>query len=121
MKTGIVTKANKIGRKAYKMRKTDFQLEDELAGTLREVKPVGKDDFMRDRFDAVYRTNKLDVIDHVHEGEKKRKIKASFKFKMRSNVYGTVAEKLHNKNKKKQIEIDARSKQGFLKDDLIML
>jgi len=76
---------------------------------------------MRDRFDSVYRTNKLDPIDHVHEGEKKRKIKASFKFKMRSNVYGTVAEKLDKKNKRKQIELDARSKQGFLKDDLIML
>ena len=43
------------------MKKTDFQMEDELAGSLREVKPVGKDDFLRDRFDSVYRTNKLDT------------------------------------------------------------
>ena len=103
------------------MRKTDFQLEDELAGSLREVRAMGKDDFLSDRFDSVYRTNKLDVIDHVHEGEKKRKVKASFKFKQRSNVYGTVAEKLDKKNKKKQLELDARSKQGFLQDDLILL
>ena len=103
------------------MRKTDFQLEEELAGSLREVRAMGKDDFLRDRFDSAYRTNKLDVIDHVHEGEKKRKIKASFKFKNRSNVYGTVAEKLDKKNKKKQVELDNRGKQGFLRNDLILL
>ena len=62
---------------------------------------MGKDDFLRDRFDAVYRTNKLDVIDTIHEGEKKRKLKASFKFKQRSGVYGTVAAKLKNKNDRK--------------------
>mmetsp|Transcript_1536 Transcript_1536/g.2235 ORF Transcript_1536/g.2235 Transcript_1536/m.2235 type:complete len:221 (+) Transcript_1536:399-1061(+) len=35
---GIVNKGAKIGRKTYKMRKTDFQLEEELAGSLREVR-----------------------------------------------------------------------------------
>jgi len=83
------------------MRKVDFQLEEELAGSLREVRAVGKDDFMRDRFDSVYRTNKLDPLDHVHESERKRKIKSSFKFKQRSGVYGTVAAKLKKKNDRK--------------------
>jgi len=77
-------------------------MEDELAGSLREVKPIGKDDFLRDRFDSVFRTNKMDVIDKVHEGEKKRRVKAGFKFKNRSGTaYGTVAEKLDRKNKEK--------------------
>lgn len=117
-----MTKGAKIGRKAYKMRKTDFQLEDELAGSLREVRAIGKDDILRDRFDSVYRRNILDVIDTVHEGEKKRKLKTAYKFKQRSGAaFGSVAEKLKRKNDKKQAELDARSKQGFLQDDLIML
>ena len=83
---------------------------------------MGKDDFMRDRFDSMFRTNKLDVIDRVHEAEKKRRDKASFKYKQRSGTaYGTLAERLDRKNKKKQIELDARNNKGFLKDDLILL
>ena len=120
-KEGIVTKATRIGRKNYRMRKVDFQLEEELAGSLREVRAMGKDDFLRDRFDSVFRTNKLDVMDNVNEAERKRRLKAAYKFKQRSGVYGTVAEKLKKKNDKKQAELDAKSKQGFLKDDLIML
>ena len=56
-------------------------MEDELAGSLREVRPMGRDDFMRDRFDSVFRTNKLDVVDVVHESEKKRRDRAAFKYK----------------------------------------
>jgi hypothetical protein len=49
----------------------------------------------------VYRRNLLDVIDTVHEAEKKRKIKASSKFKQRSGAaYGSLAQKLDKKNKK---------------------
>ena len=51
---GVVTKPAKIGRKTYKMKKTDFQMEDELAGSLREVRPIGKDDFFRDRMDSMF-------------------------------------------------------------------
>ena len=86
------------------------------------MRAVGKDDFLRDRFDSVYRRNMLDVVDTVHEGEKKRKLKTAYKFKQRSGVaYGDVTAKLKRKNDKKQAELDARSKQGFLQDDLIML
>ena len=42
-------------------------MEDELAGSLREVRAIGKDDILRDRFDSVYRRNILDVVDTVHE------------------------------------------------------
>ena len=105
------------------MKKTDFQLEDELAGSLREAKPLGKDDFLRDRFDSVYRRNLLDIVDTVHEAEQKRKKKADFKFKQRSGVaYGSVAAKLDKKNKKLKAKLDEKErKSGFLQDDLIML
>ena len=70
---------------------------------------------MRDRVDSMFRTNKMDVIDRVHEGEKKRRIKAAFKFKVRSgSAYGSLAQKLDKKNKKKQAELDSRGKKGFL-------
>lgn len=38
-KVGIVEKPSVIGRFKYKMRKTDFQLEDELAPSLRQIQP----------------------------------------------------------------------------------
>ena len=120
-KEGVVTKPARIGRKAYRMRKTDFQLEEELAGSLREVKAVGKDDFMRERFDTVFRRNMLDVVDTVHEQEKKRKAKQHYKFKNRVAVFGTVAEKLDRKNKQRKAEREAQTKKGFLRDDLILL
>jgi hypothetical protein len=71
----------------------------------------------------VYRRNLLDVIDTVHEAEKKRKIKASSKFKQRSGAaYGSLAQKLDKKNKKYKESLDQRErKEGFLQDDLIML
>ena len=40
-KEGIVTKPANTGRFKYKMRKTDFQLEDELAGSLRQLRGEG--------------------------------------------------------------------------------
>jgi len=120
-KDGVITKAGRVGRKVYKMKKTDFQMEDELAGSLREVKPVGKDDFLRDRFDSVYRTNKLDTIDHVWIAEQKRKDRSKYRIRNRANLYGTVAAKLDRKNKKRKAEYDAENKKGFLMDDLIML
>ena len=120
-KDGVVMKAGRVGRKVYKMKKTDFQMEDELAASLRQVKPVGKDDFLRDRFDSVYRTNKLDVKDTVWEAEMKRKDRSRFRIRNRSNLYGTVAEKLDKKNKKRKAEYQNENKKGFLMDDLIML
>lgn len=38
-KVGIVEKPSVIGRFKYKMRKTDFQLEEELAPSLRQIQP----------------------------------------------------------------------------------
>ena len=110
-KMGVVGKGAKIGRKAYKMKKMDFQLEDELAGSLREARAVGKDDFLRERFDSVYRRNLLDVVDTEHEAEKKRRNKISYKIKARSGVaYGSVVDSLDKKNKKMKAKNDARER-----------
>lgn len=89
---------------------------------MRQVRPYGRDDFLRDRFDSVYRRNLLDTVDHVDQAEKKRKLKNAYKFKLRSGTaYEGLTEKLDKKNKRKKKELDAKSKTGFLKDDLILL
>lgn len=106
-----MTKAPKLGRKAYKMKKTEFQLEDELAGSLREAKALGKDDFLRDRFDSIFRRNLLDVVDREHEAEMKRKVRGDYKFKKRSGAaYGSVAGKLDKKNKKLKAKLDEKER-----------
>ena len=60
-KVGIVGKPSVIGRFKYKMKKTDFQLEEELAPTLRQLKPQGTDDLLRDRYDSVFRRNFIEL------------------------------------------------------------
>ena len=97
-------------------------MEDELAGSLRELKPIGKDDALRERFDSIFRRNLIEVEDTERTIAGRRKYKSSYKFKKRQgSVYGTAVQKLDKKNKKKKAELDAKQKQGFLQDDLIML
>ena len=121
--TGVVTKPLRIGRKTYKMRKTDFLLEEELVGSLRQLKSQGKDDNLRERLDSMFRRNLIDPVDHVHEAEQKRKQRNQFKIKARQGgIFGTATQKLDKKNKKKKAELDAaEKKQGFLNDDLILI
>ena len=77
---------------------------------------------MRERFDSVFRRNLLDLVDEEHEQRKKRDKKQRFKIKKRmGGVYGTLAQKMDKKNKKKQAEIEAQSKKGFLHEDMILL
>lgn len=42
------------------MKKTDFQLEDELSGNLRTIKPMGPADLLIDRYDSIYRRNMIE-------------------------------------------------------------
>jgi len=83
------------------MRKTDFQLEDELAGSMREVKAMGQSDLLRERFDSVFRRNMVE-LDAPTTFEKKRQKKAQFKWRKRQGeaMGGTVAKKLSKKLKK---------------------
>lgn len=58
--TGIVQIPTQIGRIKYTMRKTDFQTEDELSGSLRTIKAKATPaDLLLDRYDSVFRRNLL--------------------------------------------------------------
>lgn len=119
----MVTKPANIGRFKYQMRKTDFQLEEELAGTMREVKPLGQSDLLRDRFDSVFRRNFVEM-DAPTKMDKKRQQKATFKWRQRQGAAmgGTEAEKRLRKLKKRQDKSEhASGKRDFLKDDLILI
>lgn len=73
-KVGIIEKPSVIGRFKYKMRKTDFQLEDELAPSLRQIQPQGTNDLLHDRFDSIFRRNLVEM-DAPNNAEKKRRRK----------------------------------------------
>ena len=104
------------------MRKTDFQLEEELSGSLRQLKPQGQDDLLREHFDTRFRLGQVE-LDAPTKSEKKRSVKAQFKFKeRRGGVYGTLAEKLQKKNEKARKDYEEKkNKSGFLNQDLILI
>ncbi len=119
-KQGIVLKPANVGRFKYKMKKTDFQLEDELAPSLRQLKALGTDDLLRDRFDSVFRRNMIE-LDAPTEAEKKRQRKLKYKYRERQGAAygGTLAAKLARKNDKQKRKLN--ESKSFLKDDLIMI
>ena len=121
-KEGIVTKPANTGRFKYKMRKTDFQLEDELAGSLRQLRGEGQADLLRDRFDSVFRRNMVEM-DAPTVAEKKRQRKMRYKFKDRhGGAYGSLTAKLDKKNKKMKASLEEREgKLGVLNNDLILI
>ena len=80
------------------MRKTDFQMEDELAGNLRTIKPHGPGDLLFDRYDSVFRRNMIEPEMPTTEN-KKRVDKAKFKW---HNKGGKAAEKLNKHTIKKR-------------------
>ena len=95
-KVGEVSKPSNVGRFKYTMRKTDFQLEEELAPSLRQLKIQGADDVLRERYDSVFRRNLVE-LDAPTKADKKRVKKHWFKFKERQGAAfgGTVTERLH--------------------------
>lgn len=104
--TGLVTKGGRIGKVVYKMKKTDFQLEDDLAGSLRELRAQNHDDLLRDRFDSIFRQNLVEIEDMELTAKRRREMKAEYKFKQRTGgVYSSLTEKLHKKNQKKAKEL----------------
>ena len=50
----------KLGRFKYHGRKQDYQLEDDLAGNLRKLKPLGSDQLLQDRYDSIFRRNLIE-------------------------------------------------------------
>lgn len=118
---GVVEKPANVGRFKYKMRKTDFQLEDELAPSLRQLKVQGQDDVIRERYDSVFRRNLVE-LDAPTKAEKRREQKVIYKFKERQGAgFGTVAQKLAKQNEKLKRQNDDKSSRAFLKSDMIMI
>ena len=80
------------------MKKTEFQTEEELAGSLRTIKSKATPaDLLVDRWDSVFRRNLIE-LDAPIGGDRKRSGKA--KFKWHNSRGGTGAEKMDKKNKK---------------------
>lgn len=120
-KVGIIEKPSVIGRFKYKMRKTDFQLEDELAPSLRQIQPQGTNDLLHDRFDSIFRRNLVEM-DAPNNAEKKRRRKIQFKFKdRRGGAYGTLSAKLKKKNDKLTKKNDDRESRSWLQNDMILI
>mmetsp|Transcript_10132 Transcript_10132/g.7603 ORF Transcript_10132/g.7603 Transcript_10132/m.7603 type:complete len:88 (-) Transcript_10132:53-316(-) len=87
------------------MRKTDFQLESELSGSLRQMK--NQNSLLEERFDDLFRRNLLAPEAKVGDSKKRLK-KAQYKFHKSRGEKGQ-AEELHEENLKKKKEREAKS------------
>lgn len=116
----MVSKPKKVGRFKYAQRKQDFQLEEDLSGNLRQLKPLGNDNLLGDRFDSIFRRNLVEP-DAPTQNEKKRQRKLKFKM---VNKLGTKAEQLYRQNlelKAKNDEMARGAKQFQDNSDVIMI
>ena len=81
-RTGLVNKQmKKIGRFKYNQRKLEYQLEDELSGNLRQLKPCGNDLLIEDRYDSIYRRNFVE-LDAPTKADKLRQKKLKYKWRV---------------------------------------
>lgn len=120
-KSGIINNASRIGRYKYKMRKTDFQPEEDLSGNLRTIKPIGADNMLEERFDSIFRRNLL-APDAKEGDDKKRVRKAKYKFHLsKSEKDKTTRLKEKNDKRKKANEEMGQGRVGLLKNDLILI
>ena len=102
-------------------------MEDELSGSLRQLKAHGQDDLLRDRFDSVFRRNLVEI--DPKDTERKRVLKAQHKFRMRQGAMfgGTLTARLDRKNKKMKAKLDEKERKLesgtglMLNDDIIMI
>ena len=117
--TGLISKPKKLGRFKYKQRKTDYQLEEELSGNLRQLKPLGGDLLLQDRFDSIFRRNLVEP-DAPAQNEKKRQRK--LKYKMYSAIGTTVAD-LHASTQELKRKNDEKEKglKHLLNSDVIQI
>lgn len=119
--TGYVEKPVILGRTKYRMRKTEFQTEEELAGSLRTIRAKATPaDLLVERYDSIFRRNLLEPEVPIG-GDRKRSRKA--KFKWHNSRGGTGAEKLDKMNKKEKAALEKKAASGpsMLKSDLILI
>lgn len=102
------------------MRKTDFQTEDEFAGSLRTIRVKGAPaDLLIERYDSIYRRNLMEPEAQIN-GDKKRNKKSKFKWHKKG---GRIADKLNEINIAEKIKNEKKrgGKKSLLKDDLILI
>ena len=114
-----MSKPKKLGRFKYKQKKADYQLEDELSGNLRQLKPLGSDLLLVDRFDSIFRRNLIEP-DAPTQNEKKRQRKLRYKM---HNAIGTTVADLHEKNQELKRKNDEKEKglKHLLNSDVIQI
>jgi len=84
----------KLGRFRYKQRKSEYQLEEDLSGNLRRMRPVGNDYLIEDRFDSIFRRNLVEP-DAPTNADKLRQKKTKFKWR---DPVGQKTKELHVSN-----------------------
>lgn len=102
------------------MKKTDFQLDDELTSNFRNIKPQGTADLLHDRYDSVFRRNLMEPEPPLVGAGKKRVQKAVYKWHKQG---GSFTKKLSKETAKKRQRLDEQmaGKGGLLKNDLILI
>mmetsp|Transcript_35783 Transcript_35783/g.54836 ORF Transcript_35783/g.54836 Transcript_35783/m.54836 type:complete len:128 (-) Transcript_35783:4-387(-) len=123
-KVGVIGKAKNVGRFKYKQRKEDFQMEDDLAPDLRRMKPLGNDQLMQDRFDSIFRQNKVEP-DAPTNAEKRKYKKREFKL---VNKLGIKSKELHSeivelqkKNKETKLRMSKKAQSSMANQDVIII
>ena len=94
-------------------------MQEELAGNLRQLKPLGSGLLLQDRFDSVFRRNLVEP-DAPTQNEKRRQRKQRYKT---TQQVGSVTRELHNETQelKKRNDQKEKGKKDFVNDDVIMI
>lgn len=106
MNIGEIKKPKKVGRFKYSQRKEDFQLEEDLSGNFRTIKPLGNEILLGDRFDSIFRRNLVEP-DAPANNEKKRQRKLKYKM---VTALGTKAAEMHKETAEMKRKNDERAK-----------
>ena len=94
-------------------------MEEDLSGNLRQLRPLGGDDLLHDRFDSVFRRNLVEP-DAPTNQEKRRQRKQKYKM---YNKLGTKAEELHEQTQNLKRRNDEKEKglKNLVNSDIIMI
>jgi hypothetical protein len=110
-----------LGRYKYKMRKTEFQTEEEVAGNLRTAKPKGTPaDLLIERYDSIFRRNLVEP-EMPLGGDKKRSRKGKYKWHNSKGGTGAAALAQANSERKQKNTAKAAIGPSLLKSDLILI
>ena len=89
------------------MRKNDYQLEDDLSGNLRQMKPLGNNSLLDVRFDSIFRRNLLEP--NAHDNLDKKRIR-KIKYKVNQRGVGNKTKEMAIENAESKKRNDAKEK-----------